>query len=293
MKGTIGFFCLGELFVCALLFFGPVPAWSESKTVDEQGYFVEFIGFRADEPGKTFQEIYVRIPVSNLFFNQTPDGYKGHYRVNVKIESPAAAPVDALHYVDSVTVKTYGMVNDLQPHLIRFSFILDPGPHRCRFEVIDLNLDKHIYLSEQILVEDYATADLLLSDIKLSYQPREEAKRTSQVQSWENPPNVLGMFTTHDENVAFFSEVYNLHVASGDARKFIASFLIQNELGQKMRYMQKTLAKPGDSSVLRANIPIAGLASGYYRLLVRIKDLDSGQSVRKTKRFVIMNPTYL
>lgn len=64
--------------------------------------------------------------------------------------------------------------------------------------------------------------------------------------------------------------------------EFIATYVIENAKGGKVRSFQLIRKKPGDTCTLSLGVPVEGLAEGEYRLILTVEDPAQAQSVSKS-----------
>lgn len=269
--------------------------FSQMKTSTQHDYYVEHLSYQADVSGHSFEEIFIRVPVSNFVFGEASGGYMCKYRVSVRLAHNESARTVHLSYSDSATIASFREINDLQPHLVRFSFVIPPGNYAANFCIVDENAATEQAFTQELEVEDFRARKLSVSDLKFFREERPlDAKDPRQSEHWQAVSNILGLFAAGEKYLNVLAEVYHLSEdASSGESEYRVSFLIQTRRGQKLRYLEKVVRGTGSTNVLQSQIPIDDLPVGFYRFVLRIKDLRTGQTARKHKFFEIINPLYM
>ena len=87
-----------------------------------------------------------------------------------------------------------------------------------------------------------------------------------------------------------YNEVYNLAFAKITPQQFEAVYALFDSNGNRVKTVSYKIAKPGTSSAISVAIPIEGLQSGSYELVLTVKDLDNAQIASNSANLIILRP---
>jgi len=146
-------------------------------------------------------------------------------------------------------------------------------------------------LDHTVKVPDYHFEELQISDLQLS---------TSITKAEEPPdlvkndrfitPNVSHIFGPERRSIYVYSEVYNLAYAKTTLKQFEAVYALFDSDGNRVKTVPYKITKPGTSSAISVAIPIEGLQSGSYELVLTVKDLDNDQIASNSTNLIILRP---
>ncbi len=271
-------------------------ARANSNGGDRHSYFVDVLTYnRAEHPGKTFVEVFVGFPLQQLKFARSASTYRARYQLAVSFQNEKREMVQTAMFVDSIDAEALGSNPSLNLQQLRFPFYVSPGNYAMECKLTDLNTASGYHFSVNATVADYNISALVISDLQLSHAMSRSQENSSLVKNnWRVEPNVLRTFAAEDRHLHIYAEIYNLDFRRDRVnRGFIAAFFIRDETGRDVFSTEQINQKPGPASVITARLPIRDLESGQYKLILSVRDLDTGARVEKSTHFCISNPLAL
>lgn len=258
-----------------------------------QTYAFEFLTFKADSAGQTFLEVFCQIPTESFQFIKTKDGFKAGYEIAITLLDANYTEAASLEHADSVMVSSYNEIFlPREPHLVRFTFLLNPGGYLAKVKITDPETLAEIRFEKKIVMPDYFESGLKLSSLQLaasiSQSARESALVKNNLKIIPNVPRIFGM----DFNTLYvYSEIYNLSVSEGMvSSSFNATVAIFDHSGQVVKTVTHTYPKPATQCVLSFGLPIDYLAPGNYKLAITVEDLQNGQTAIESAHFAVVKP---
>lgn len=278
-------FCL--LFIFSTTMF----ASNTADKIDRSGYYFEFLTFRADQGEKTYVEVLCQVPVSNLRFLESSNGFTADYMLNIAFLDSAGNKIDGAVYCDSTHAVAREVIEYLTPHVVQMPFLLNSGIYRVVINMTDLNNLSHFEVKRNLLIAKYDKSCLKMSDIELASFIHHTQNESSRIKNnMEVIPNVQRVFSDKYKKLYLYSEIYNLFLGTGrNNAQFVVKYDIRDEFGDIVKTMEFFQTKPGNTSFLCLAIPIVSLEAGQYQLRLTIRDTATGQSVGKSTHFMILN----
>jgi hypothetical protein len=250
---------------------------------------------RPEHPGKTFVEVFVGFPLPQLKFANAGSTYRARYQLAVSFQNEKKEVIQTAMFVDSIDAESLVENPSLNLQQLRYPFYVNPGSYSMECKLTDLNTASGYHFSVNATIPDYNVPSLKVSDLQVSHSMTRSQEASSLVKNnWRVEPNVLRTFSAEDQHLNIYAEVYHLDFRQDRAnRGFIAVYFIQDENGRDVFSTEQVNQKPGAASVITARLPIDELESGAYKLILKVRDLDTGDRVEKSTSFWISNPLAL
>ncbi|MFQ5823969.1 MAG: GWxTD domain-containing protein [bacterium] len=270
----------------------PIPI---DSGVEQQNYYFEFLCFKAGKGEKSFLEIFCQIPTQNLQFIKINDEFCASYELSIALYDWNIYEVARSSYSDTIKVPSFKDIGILKStQLIRFTFLVKPGDYVAQVRLTDLETRSYISFKKNIKVPDYGKSNLKLSDLQIASSITPTDEESILVKSGRKIiPNVPRIFGPGLDLLYVYLEIYNLHYSPEKPNQELhATVIIQNKKGVEVKSEELRLDKPGNSCALSVGIPVEGLESGQYKLILRVEDRNSAQKAQKSTHFNIVEPFY-
>lgn len=267
-----------------------------SNGVNLNSYYVDVLAYnRAEHSGKTFVEVFVGFPLQQLKFASSGSSFRARYQLAVSFQNEKREIIQTAMFVDSIDAEALVSNPSLNLQQLRYPFYINPGDYSMECKLTDLNTASGYHFSVNATVPDYNGPALTISDLQLSHSMTRSHEASSLVKNnWKVEPNVLRTFAAEDQHLNIYAEAYNLDFRRDRVnRGFIAAYFIQDENGRDVFSTEQVNQKSGSASVITARLPIRDLESGQYKLILKVRDLDTGERGEKSTNFWISNPLAL
>jgi GWxTD domain-containing protein len=165
-------------------------------------------------------------------------------------------------------------------YLVQFGAFLPEGEFRYRVEILSGEKEG---TQEAVLVirkDDYAMSDILLSS-EITFDTLGDYLRKGDLRIIPRPSHT---FDERFKNLCFYYELYD---APHDLDTLRATYEIVDGESNVVRRISRPIEKIFPAQAVNCGISIEGVASGNYRLSVRIEDRDSNMVAQKETPFSI------
>ncbi len=240
----------------------------------------------------TYLEIYYALDRKELYFNKTDSGSFAIVDLNLSLLDSKSQEIESRNWkiasvaspLEEVSGRSF-LLYDLVP------FRLLPGRYNLNLTATDLYSQKKAQKKLELVLPDFHTTKLCLSDIQLAMSLNPDTTRTKFTKAFHKViPNPLRLVSSQDNILYFYAEVYNL--SSGPAAdSFNVSYSILDTLANPVKdYGLFKYPKPGKSSTLMSGLNISSLAGGKYFLNINITDPTNQKSAFARKEFSVVRP---
>lgn len=232
------------------------------------------------------------IPAESLqaFLPSDPGGGKNYALVLAVLELQAkqGGRRDSLSKTTVFRVAQRDTSNQLSELL---SLSVPPGSYKARLLVFDLRSGRSAWDSMDVQVEEYKPGELNLSSIQLARvilgpQKGEDlsfhAKADRKV-----VPNPAAGYTLDDPRLYYYLEIYGLEPARRGLINFEFQYALLSPGGDTLKLSGFRKYPKSKTPSLTASVDLAAFPPGEYALAVAVRDPSTGQTVSKTKTFLL------
>lgn len=279
--------CIVLILACSGSYFF-IQAQQRTMTPDQFNFEFDIGLFRAQDDF-ILMELYYSIFRTHLEFVPDENQWRADFRLTAEIIlNDSLLASDQWQNVDFVD-----SLSQIKPGQKLFGlgyFALKPGDYILKVTLNDLNSQLEKRRERLISVAPFPEDKIALSDIELATQITTSQEKTRFVKNgYSVIPNPDQFYGTGLPILMFYTEVYNLQQETDpDTGSYSVQYRILDSDFQKVReFPSKIRKKPGESAVEVSGMNIISFHSGVYFLEIDIKDLTSGDSVSRQKKFYI------
>ena len=254
-------------------------------------FYLDTAGFRSSI-GQTFQEFYYQIPLSQLEFLETEQGYVDTVYVNIIIFDS----LDQKVYSDSSMIPV--MANELasveESYLPdQFDLIVEPGQYRVEMTMTESNGEKSGHVSLPFTVRNFTYTRLFSSDIQFCSNIQPDTADSKFVKNnLLVLPNPSRVYSFSFPMLYFYCEIYNLFNSQTE-RPASGTYRIEYDILDMYGDVVKTLPskvkeKPGTSIAEVGAVNVGTLPDTLYQLRITVTDNDSKEKSTTTRAFRIV-----
>jgi GWxTD domain-containing protein len=245
--------------------------------------------YRGSTDSTVLVEIGYAIPRSAMTFQKSADGWSASVEVLMLVRR-----ADTVRYADkwsipSTVADTADIRRDM--NLVGVTSIgLSPGSYVVSLSVRDKSAPaRSDSIALAVPIQRFPVDRFAMSDLELATSVRQTSDQNMFTKNTlEVVPNVGGLFSG-DKTLWYYCEIYNLQI-KGSTVPFKLQARIVDALGRQVVSRTRDRKRVGESSVLVDQIPVNGLKSGTYQLLLTASDSAEGQSALSGRKFFVYNP---
>lgn len=274
-----------------LLFFFTFLFQSYSFSDDNLYFSFDYSVFKTEDQ-KSILEIYYSINQKSLVYAKKDNQFEAAAKISITIRDNSNNNI-----VYSKLFKTPSVVSDTTNSILnqkivgQLNFILSDGSYKMDLEGSDFNDSTKVDIyNENIIIANYNSQDLKISDIELS-DKIEKSNNTSSIfykNTLEVIPNPSGLFGMNLNELNYYYEVYGLTPENISENYFI-SYSILNLNNETMISNEKPFKRINESKADYGKIIIDSLERGSYLLKISILDNSKNVKVSGQKKFFIFN----
>ncbi len=165
-------------------------------------------------------------------------------------------------------------------------FSLPNSKYELEIQIEDVNSDEEPFKSYQPIEINYASDDIVISDIELveSFTISETATIITK-SGYDVIPYVSNFYPENMDKIGFYAEIYNTDMTMGSGEKYLVNYYIESyQTGAMMaRYKRFARQDAAPVNVAIGEFNIAELPSGNYELVVEVRDRNNEvKAIRKT-----------
>jgi len=298
---------MARVLFAAALFLGAAAAagWAAESETGDLTIWIDYACYRVPEdPAVTEVELLFAFQRHEFTFLSEPDGpLVAEIGLWVQILDLQDQPItDTIPAYFGCTVDDMAAVE--RPDYKVFYALplqLPPGSYHAKIIALDMYSDaenrKFGELIIPIIVRDFSSVDLSISDLKLAYdidvleeQP-EEARADVLVRSmpYKVYPDPRGILSRNRPQLYFYGEIYNLAYEPGGENVYELSFrFLTSDKVTVKDFGTRAFKKPGTSSVLATSLQTRDLPEGDFLLAVTVTDAVNWSRVEVTKPFTVV-----
>ena len=244
------------------------------------------------DTNKSYLEIYYSLEQKELEYLQQPKGFGAVISLELALKDQKGGTVKEKSWQIGNLVEDTAKVLNTDAQLIDvLGDTLPAGTYSLELKVLDLNSNKVGVKRTQLIIPEFKTDSLQLSDIQLALDLKEDTTEVKFNKSGMKVlPNPRREYIAKQGLLYLYAEVYNLKFDSGGNPKgYSLSFSVLDSTGSNPKdYGSMLHTKPGMTSVVVSALNVGSLLPGNYFLQVSAKDLASGEETKKTKPFRVL-----
>jgi GWxTD domain-containing protein len=165
--------------------------------------FVEAFAFASDQPGKDRMDIYVQIPYPGIKFVKEEEQYLGRFEISAALFSEEKQELWQRSQLAELHIKDFSQtISNRFFSLKQFSTDIAPGTYELLLQVIDKESKKTETVKRSIVVKDFGSDTLALSDVMLVHRMTIDGTHKNIV------PNLTGVIGKEQSSLYLFFETY-------------------------------------------------------------------------------------
>jgi len=237
-------------------------------------YYQDFLNF--DEDGKTKVDIFIQVPLKEIQFVKSGNGFEGGYSVTVSVyEEDKETLVQEKVWNEKINLESFNYISSRGNfNLSHRSFVLPPKKYFIKTIVTDKDSRQEFSSENFYTVKDFSTKPSM-SDVMLI------SNKTVVDGNNKIVPNVSRNITEAGNGIEIFYEIY-----SDSAENRELEYVISDESGDKIFYWAKKEQelKKGTTQIFYTFLD-STISLGTYRLSIYIKDTEGDSVLGTTKKF--------
>lgn len=233
-----------------------------------------------DDTELVFIEIYYSFFRHRFYFKPDTAGYNAQIKISIEIRTETdelfdSSSWDMFSRVENLTeakIPNY-TINDVINAQLR------PGKYNVIISASDYFSDLSGEKRFELIVPDYSTDELMLSNIELVYNVLDADGGSFDKAGKKLIPSTRGIFS-HDNNIVYFyAEAYNLKT---EWNSYTVDIRIYDGNGNIYKNIPpKTQPVAGQSAVILNGFNIASFKAGIYKLLLNVHTGGNSSSAEK------------
>ena len=253
-----------------LLFLGTMTAAAQVEarrpltTFDLPEFFVDAISFSSGDSLTSRLDVYIQVPYDAIQFLLSGDKYAAAYDVTLNFLDEDGTAISEKGWTERVTVPLFEYA---QAHrlfsLTQRSVSLTPGIYTMRTQVRDAESKKVFTVVKKIIVGNYATSSIAVSDLMLVNRMTAEGEKRTLA------PNVSGNIGENRNSFSVFFEVYDQRVPDS----LEVRYSITDGKGKEILSRTQSYRSRAQRNQMITRFDSMYYASGAYQLNVEVRSL--------------------
>jgi hypothetical protein len=154
--------------LCSSALFGQVEARKPLSAFDLPEFFVDALSFSTGDSLTSRVDVYIQVPYDAVQFVKKNDRYSASYEVTLNFLGEDNSSVSEKLWTESVNVPIFDYTESRHAFsLTQRSVNIVPGIYTLRSQVRDMESKKVFHVMKKIIVGNYSTKALALSDLML------------------------------------------------------------------------------------------------------------------------------
>ncbi|HVP37182.1 MAG TPA: GWxTD domain-containing protein [Terriglobales bacterium] len=279
---------LASIFFLALLFPHKQVYSADSLKIDLDYAVFKYL----PDINKSYLEIYYTLEQKELEYIQQPKGFGAVVSLELDLKDQEGGTVKEKSWQIGNRVEDTAKVLSSDAQLIdALGDTLSAGTYSLELKATDVNSKLVGTKKTQLLIPDFKGDSLQLSDIQLALDSKEDTTEVKFNKSGMKVlPNPRREYLSKSGLLYLYAEVYNLKFDPESKKKgYSLNFSILDSTGSNPKdYGSMVHPKPGNTSVVISALNVSSLQPGSHLLQVSVKDLASGEEIKKTKSFQVL-----
>jgi len=272
-------FVLTVLSVTALL--AQVETRKPFTAYDIPEFYVDAISFSSGDSTSSRTDVYVQVPYDALQFVKKENRYVAIYEVTINFLTEDNVSVSEKVWSEEIVVPNYSMTESKSAFsLTQRSLMLQPGIYKLRAQVRDSESKKAAHVVKRIIVGNYASSALSISDLMLV------SKVTSEGDGKKLLPNISGNIGEKNNLFYIFFEIYSPVVSDS----LELHYIITDHKGKQLLNKYQTYRTQTTRSQVIVQFDSTQYSLGAYTISVEARSLlraEEALPVLKQKAFVV------
>lgn len=244
-------------------------------------------------------ELYYGLNLKRLKFKKAGDEYNSSIKLSYKLldENLKEVKTDSIFFtLSSQTEDAKGIAFN------QLNYVTEPGEYTLILQMRNPEGNRLGILTEKINIDDYSTKKLNLSGIQFSFDIKGAGRKNRFIKNGLDIKPFPFYEVSSAKPIYLYYEIYNLQKNSAGKTNYEIEYDIQIT-EYKKSFLEKAL-KLGDdkkesismsgkesgnqSNIFKyTSVDLSSLKPGKYNLKVSIKDLKTGENVKKTISFLL------
>lgn len=252
------------LFIGTLTATAQVEARRPLSTFDLPEFFVDAISFSSGDSLTSRLDIYIQVPYDAIQFLRSGDKYAAAYDVTLNFLDEDGTAVSEKGWTERVTVPVFEFAQGHRMYsMTQRSVNLTPGIYTMRSQVRDEESKKVFTVVKKIVVGNYATSSISVSDLMLVNRITADGdKRTLS-------PNVSGNIGENRNSFSVFFEIYDQRIPDS----LEVRYSITDGKGKEILSRTQSYRSRAQRNQMITRFDSMFYASGSYQLNVEVRSL--------------------
>jgi len=244
-------------------------------------FFVDALSFAASDSISSRVDVYIQVPYDAIQFIKKNDRYTARYEVMLNFLTDDNVSMSEKVWTEDVSVPLFDYTESKKAFsLTQRSINITPGIYTLRSQVRDTESKKVFHVIKKIIVGNYSTKAISISDIMLVNRINTEGERRSLA------PNVSGNIGENNNSFSIFFELYSSRISDS----LELHYTIIDNKGRELLNKFQNYRSRGNRSQIITRFDSAKYSSGTYLLNVEVRSwLDDPNEIPalKQRSFVV------
>lgn len=253
------------LICCSSLLSAQVEARKPLAAFDLPEFFVDALSFSSGDSLSSRVDVYIQVPYDAVQFVKKNDRYCARYEVTLNFLNEENTSVMEKVWTEEVNVPLFDYTESKRAFsLTQRSVNITPGIYTLRSQVRDNESKKAFHVIKKIIVGNYSTKALSVSDVMLVNRINNEGDRRSIA------PNISGNIGENNNSFSIFFEIYSSKITDSLEMHFTINDMKGRELLNKFQNYRSR----GYRSQIITRFDSSKYSTGAYQLNVEVRSLS-------------------
>ncbi len=253
-------------------------------------FYLDYAGFNGLS-GRTIQEFYLMVFADQLFSQKKDSNINRQFKISVTIKDNFGLSFYSNSWISEISVPINDTTSKNMVVYDQWGVKLAPGEFNLAVELQELNGNKTGIITETIVVNDYETNKIIISDIEFVSSFQNSGNSQFKKGNLYIKPNPWRRYGVLNPILYYYFEIYNTEKINTDS--LVIDYSIIGMDGKLIRNVSTSMLNTGSSTAVFHGINVSNLPSGIYDLLINIIMNGMGKNISKSERFEIIQPDYL
>ncbi|MGA3287348.1 MAG: GWxTD domain-containing protein [Bacteroidota bacterium] len=239
-----------------------LPAQTDNQNESKEyvsEIFGEAFAFKSDSSGKGRLDIYIQVPYPEINFIKEGEQYVGRIEISATVLTQEKQELWQTSQTVELRLKDFTQtISHRLSTLKRFSTDLLPGKYELLLQVADNESKKMAAFHKSVVVKDFSTDSLAVSDLMLVHRMDVDGTRKNIV------PNLTGVLAKESNGFYLFFEIYNK--TQLDSVQLLCKLI--NPKKEVVAQRAKSEILSGNRTQITWQIDTPALAAGQYVFLI-------------------------